>query len=365
MCSVLAEHLAVDLVSFGQGHGEEPPVLPRARDVRVHLIKKHGQLVSAAANGVRFRRVLGELLAREAHSARVVHDHGLWLQTNHAAAVAARRAKVPLIVSPRGMISSWALAFHGRRKRLAWTLYQARDLRSAHLIHATSMDEAEDARRLGLRNPVAVIPNGVDLPAEPARRLRQNAERTALFLSRIHPKKGVLELITAWGQVAPPNWKLVIAGPDEAGHRARAEELVGRLGLGSLIRFAGSVPNDEKWRLYGDADLFILPTFSENFGIVVAEALGTGLPVITTTGAPWRVLRDHRCGWWIEPGVQSLARAICDATALSDGDRQQLGARGKEYVTREFSWRTIGQRMAAVYEWLCRSGDAPTDVIRC
>ena len=136
----------------------------------------------------------------------------------------------------------------------------------------------------------------------------------------------MLELIAAWSQTRPNNWRLVVAGPDDNGHRAQAEEMVLREGLETVVEFIGSVPNEDKWRVYADSDLFILPTFSENFGIVIAEALGSGLPVITTTGAPWRVLKDQGFGWWTDIGVEPLVAAIREATSITDDERVRRGA---------------------------------------
>lgn len=364
LCSALAPHMQVDLISFGQGSGEEPPVLPKDSRVNMRLLHQRGPLLNAVTSPARFQRTIERLLADAAESARVVHDHGVWRRTNHATAVATRRGGVKRVVSPRGMLSQWALNFHPTKKRLAWMLYQARDLRTAHLIHATSEDEAEDAQRLGLRVPVAVIPNGVEVPSDLPHRHRPGKMRQALFLSRIHPKKGVLELIAAWSQTRPSDWRLVVAGPDDNGHRAQAEEMVLREGLETVVEFIGSVPNEDKWRVYADSDLFILPTFSENFGIVIAEALGSGLPVITTTGAPWRVLRDQGFGWWTDIGVEPLVTAIREATSITDDERIRLGRRGHEYVAKQFSWDTVGGRMAAVYHWLCSGGPASVDVRR-
>lgn len=364
LCSALAPYMQVELISFGQGSGEEPPVLPKDSRVNMHLLDQRGPLLNAVSSPVRFQRTIERLLADAAESARVVHDHGVWRRTNHATAVATRRAQVKRVVSPRGMLSQWALNFHRTKKRFAWMLYQARDLRTAHLIHATSEDEAEDGRRLGLRLPVAVIPNGVELPSSLPHRHRSGRMRQALFLSRIHPKKGMLELIAAWSQTRPNNWRLVVAGPDDNGHRAQAEEMVLREGLETVVEFIGSVPNEDKWRVYADSDLFILPTFSENFGIVIAEALGSGLPVITTTGAPWRVLKDQGFGWWTDIGVEPLVAAIREATSITDDERVRLGRRGHEYVAKQFSWDTVGERMATAYHWLCTGGSPPVDVRR-
>jgi glycosyltransferase involved in cell wall biosynthesis len=260
------------------------------------------------------------------------------------------------------MLSQWALKYHSWKKRVAWMLFQAGDLRSAQAIHATSEREAHDIRALGLRQPIAIIPNGVEYPGTVTPRCRTTGERRAIFVSRIHPVKGLMNLIVAWARVLPANWTLTITGPDEIGYRKELEAAARREGIERSVRFEGTIQDENKWQEYASADLFILPTQSENFGIAIAEALAAGLPVITTREAPWRALEDHRCGWWIDTGVEPLVTALRDAVSMSDESRLEMGTRGRAYAIREFSWDGIASNMIDVYEWLL-NGDKPPDVV--
>ena len=290
---------------------------------------------------------------------RIIHDNGLWLSSNHAAALVARRLRTPLVVQPHGMLEPWALNYHVWKKRLAWRLYQKRDIESAALLVATSKHEAETIRKVGLRQPIAIIPNGVDLPVAHERPFPKKQGHCALFLSRVHPIKGLLNLVSAWDRVRPEGWHVIVAGPDEGSHQADVELAVRRSGLEKNFQFFGPLEGAAKEKLYREADLFILPTYSENFGVVVAEALAYGVSVITTKGAPWEGLVTHRCGWWVESGVVSLAEAIREATALSDFARQEMGNRGRLYVERNFSWPEITRKMISVYEWVLKLGPKP------
>jgi glycosyltransferase involved in cell wall biosynthesis len=174
-------------------------------------------------------------------------------------------------------------------------------IRDAACIHVTSEQEYEEIRGFGLANPVAIIPNGIDLPrllgsksAEPA------VERIVLLLGRIHPKKGLARLVHAWSKVEVqyPNWRLRIAGPPELGHDNELRALAVSLGL-TRISIEGPVYGEAKTVAYQYADVFALPTLNENFGLTVAEALAAGTPVISTKGAPWSGLEREGCGWWI------------------------------------------------------------------
>lgn len=355
LCRALAaEGAKVEIVT---GEAELDPGVPaRASGVA----RRWGRLQPRRRS---FARLLGARLA--ATDAALVHDHGLWLASNRAAARAAARRSAQRIVSPRGMLSEWSLAHRGGRKRVAWRIYQERDLASAGALHATSDMEADEIRAAGIRVPVVVVPNGVDLPplAAPAAGPPERTRRF-LFLSRIHPKKGLETLVEAWGVARPAGWELVIAGPDERGHRAEIERRARALDAGAAIRFTGAVADAEKWDLYRTADVFVLPTSSENFGAVVAEALASEVPVITTRSAPWSSLVESGCGWWTEAGAGPLAEAIREAAALPDDRRRAMGKHGRRLVAERFAWPAIARRMLEVYRWLAGEGDEPDSVRR-
>ncbi len=333
---------------------------PFAADVGISLPSD----VRAAANGRGRRTQFREHLdaALEATGASIVHDHGIWLPTNHLVARRARRRHLLRVVSPRGMLDPWALRWHCGRKRIAWALYQRRDLRSADLLHATSPAEAETFRDRGLDAPIAVVPNGVDLP-DISDAVSQEGPRVALFLSRIHPKKGLIDLVEAWSALTAPDWELWIAGPDEGGHEAAVRETVARCSrrTTSPVRFLGAVPDVRRNELLARADLFVLPTRSENFGQVIAEALAAARPVLTTTAAPWPDLVTRRAGWRDEPGSESLRVMLEEALGTSRASLRAMGANGRAWMAESFAWESVARRMTAAYAWL-QGGPLPADV---
>ncbi len=352
LCEALARCEGVSVSLLSRGVPGEPSLSSAQSRVTLRVPVGRSRLSSALGLAIR-----GELsLIGGSSRPALAHSHGVWHPANHWAARAARRWGVPLVIHPRGMLEPWALGQKRLKKRLALGLFQRRDLDGARALVATSEMEHDGLRRLGLRQPVAVIPNGVDLAdtdaGAPSVDRRADRERVVLFLSRIHPKKGVLELVRAWSEVVSAGWRLRIAGPDEGGHWGQVATLVRQLGL----------DGERKAALYREADLFILPTFSENFGVVVAEALAHGVPVITTRGAPWADLETYRCGWWIDVGVEPLVAALREAIALTDEERAAMGARGREYVTR-FDWQRIAEHTLALYRWILGQGERP-DCVR-
>jgi glycosyltransferase involved in cell wall biosynthesis len=282
--------------------------------------------------------------------ADVLHDNGIWLPHNHRLAALAARRGIPRVVSPRGMLEPWAMNHRRWKKYIAWQLYQRRDLRRAACHHATAETEAEHVRQLGLDVPIRIIPNGVDVPEPRAIPGANDGRRVALYLGRIHPKKGLPMLIDAWARVRPAGWQLKIVGPEEAGHRAALENATATIGLREAISFAGPVDGEAKRSMFFDADLFILPTYSENFGITVAEALAHGLPVLTTTGAPWPMLPERGCGWWVDATVDGIAAGLRQATSQDSETLAAMGARGRTWVAAEFGWARVAKEFVTMYD---------------
>lgn len=347
LCQALAE----------DGHAVRLSCLGAARPVPGVQVEVHPQWPVARRFAI--SPAHARALARAADEVDIVHNHSLWSMVNVAAGwvVPGKRAK--LVVSPRGTLSSWALGHSRWRKRLLWPL-QRRVLARADLLHATSEEECHEIRALGFRAPVAVIPNGIDVPRMVPRGVRDGGMHTLLFLSRIHPKKGIERLLDAWAALEHqfPQWQLVIAGTGEMAHVAAIYAQAERLGL-QRVRFPGPLYGEDKSATYRAADLFILPTHSENFGMVVAEALAHGCPAIVSKGAPWAGLESEGCGWWIDHDVPALQAALSHAMRLPETERRAMGVRGHAWMERDFGWASIAARMSAGYRWIVQGGECP------
>jgi len=286
----------------------------------------------------------------------ILHGHAMWQATGWYPSWAAKGTDARVVISPRGTFGHAAFVGGSILKRAAWPLLQRPACRAAACFHATASSEAQEIRALGFDQPIAVVPNGIDvLPTECDAGTRA---KTVVFLGRIHPKKDIPTLMRAWHAIEPeyPEWSLCVAGSDEtyygvSGHLDEIKSLCGELAL-TRVSFVGDVHGGAKRELLNSAALFVLPTKNENFGIAVAEALAHGVPAIVTKGAPWMGLNEHKAGWWIDFGVDPLVHALRHALSSAPEQLAAMGARGREWMIRDFSWNVVGAKMAETYRWL-------------
>ena len=290
----------------------------------------------------------------------IVHNHGLWTMPNLVAAAASRIRNQPTIVSPHGMLAPSALEYSKFKKRLFLLAGQLRVLERADIFHATSAQEVSDIRAYGLTQPVALIPSGIDVPPSVTRRPPRTT-RTLLYLGRLHPIKGLDTLLEAWRRIADscPDWRLRVIG---SGDIEFVESLKKQAQALERISIEGPLFGADKFKAYEMADLYVLPSRSENFAITVAEALGSGIPVIATKGTPWSKLEENGCGWWIEYGASALCHGLQHAMTCPHDELAEMGRRGHAWMSRDFSWTQIASQMAEVYAWLDHGGRLPSTI---
>lgn len=300
----------------------------------------------------------------------LLHQHGLWQYPSVAVSRWRRMTGRPVVVSVQGMLEAWALSQARMKKRVAAALYERANLQEAACIHC-SRAELRGVREFGLRNPVAVIPNGVILP-DPERRppepewLRRDHRRTLLFLGRLNPKKGIEETLQAWAILKDRSreiavqWRLVIAGWDDGGHEARYRHMVGDLGLGADVLFAGPLFDEAKAAALGHADAFLLASYSEGLPMAVLEAWGHGLPVFMTRAC--NIPEGFEAGAAVEVTTNPSDLADALARGLADPKLSELGIRGRALVSERFGWDAVGAELHAVYTWLLGRGDRPASI---
>jgi glycosyltransferase involved in cell wall biosynthesis len=349
LCRALADQgIEVELHIVGKPHGD---VAPNFKLISHFELPTFPRIIISPG----MRRSLREL----ARHANIMHNHSLWMMPNVYPADAVKNTKCKLMTSPRGTLSEWALNRSRFKKKIMWWLFQKAAVEKSHCMHATALSEYDEIRNLNLKMPVAIIPNGVDIPDIPKDLKKAESSRKLLYLGRIHPKKGVDILIKAWRSIQAkfPDWQLDIVGPiDEYGESMK--KLAKEIGT-DRVQFPGPVYGSSKDRIYFDSDLFVLPTHSENFGMVVAEALAHGVPAVVSKGAPWRDLDKKQCGWWIDIGETQLSDCLKNSMMISREKLSDMGNKGREWMRSDYSWDIIGLKMKTTYEWIIGGGDIP------
>jgi len=344
----------------------------------------------------------------------LLHIHALWAPISHQGCNYARLNGVPYIISPHGMLTSWALKQNWWKKLFGLAFYQYRDLKASAMLHATAQSEVEDIRRLKLFQYIAVVPLGAKLPMPPVMEIEDmhnvapHCSGIILFLSRIHQKKGLENLIHAWaalknkkkgiiGNSSSKHWQVVIAGPSDLDYKnslillgkslgLSIKDLYSNFNLNQLLYlssdadvdvvFTGPVYGTEKEQLHCLADLFVLPSFSENFGAVITDSLAHGVPVITTKGTPWKELEGDcmtsnerktntkldeiiisgRSGWWIEIGTKPLKNALQEAMEMTDEELRAMGINGRRLVERKYTWPVVAEETLKAYKLILNVG---------
>lgn len=286
----------------------------------------------------------------------IIHIHGAWSLIMFLSCVYGYLFNIPYVIHPHGMLSKWSFDYKYIKKNIAYFLYQRWCLKNSKLIFLTSSAEYKDLYKLGSNLNYVVIEQGISfsspnnikkLPLDPLR------IRNVLFLSRLHPVKGIYELLEVWKVLNPSTWVLKIAGPNEGDNLDKIMTYIKSHNLDNSVSVLGPADRLLKTELFEGADLFILPSHSENFGIVILEALSFGVPVITTKNTPWEVLEENSCGWWVDMNINALHLALKHAISLSDIEREVMGRRGFD-LSRNYKGDLAFEKISSEYFNLLR-----------
>lgn len=290
----------------------------------------------------------------------IYHIHGTWMYHGLAISRYANKTGKPYVVSPRGMLYPQALAHHALLKKTMMALYQGKIFSGAACIQATCKEEMEHYRTLGFKNPVAVLPNPIDISGITDREIPHKPMFRIGYLGRLHPRKRVERLIYAFSEKKKQldDCRLVIIGGGDEKYQKFLEDEVKRLGL-TNVEFTGFLTGKEKDNAILDLSLLVVPSDFENFGNIVTEALVRGVPVIASKGMPWQELEEYHCGWWINNDQESINRALLDAIALSPEERINMGMNGKRLMCENYSVEVLGEKMKRLYEWILNGGEKP------
>ncbi|HVT88203.1 MAG TPA: glycosyltransferase [Tepidisphaeraceae bacterium] len=354
-------------------YGADCPGMPSAP----HLLQSPSRYIGEQGTwlgGLCRSKSLRETIGRNIRNCDIVHNHSMWMLPNHYASTSAHRNQRPVLFTAHGIFESWALARSAWKKAIVGHWWQNRDLNHADCIHVNSRSEMAGVRRFGLCNPIAVVPNGVICSpidrfvaqGNMVSKLPQLAgKRTLLFLSRLHPKKGLFNLLSAWKRIIEDHddWHLLMAGPDDgAGTAARGQ--IQSLGIGQSATLAGTLKGQEKWSAFSMAEAFVLPSYSEGFSMAVLEAMSVGLPVLITPGCNFPEAVRAGAALEIEPTMGGVEAGLRTLLTMSDEERAAMGRRGRKLIETRYTWQAVAKQMIQLYRWLIGGGSAPGFVER-
>lgn len=333
-------------------------------DMNTHVIEnstvKFKPLASSVSNDE-----LKELIVGGGYD--VIHCQEIWYPLYHRVAVICRKYNIPYIITPRGTLEPWSLSQKRIKKMIAWALYQKRDLQKASCILATASMEAQHIRDLKINTPIAIIPNGIDVSDYPCRKYSslKFIKKQLLFLSRIHPKKGIEFLIKSWEILSAkyPDWKVIIAGNGDDAYIEKLNNQIVKCGLENNMSIIPPQYGADKYKLYYESSLFVLPSYSENFGMVIAEAMSCGVPVITTNGTPWQDLNVRKIGWCIDLSESNLTSALSQALELGQEKLFDMGQKASEYVLETYQHKQVAIKNMMLYNWIISGKDKPNYII--
>ncbi|MBN1481475.1 glycosyltransferase [candidate division KSB1 bacterium] len=291
----------------------------------------------------------------------IVHVNGIYTYPVTVAAWYARHLHKPYIVALRNGLDPYMFEIRRSKKMFGFRSYVKPILQRADAIHATAPQEVEHARSFGVNGNIVIIPNGVDTISPENLPKKQDADavwpklrgkRVVLFLSRLSPQKGLDMLIQSWGNLKESftGVVLVLAGPDYQGFSRIVRQLVDRYGVRDSVVFTGEVLEDRKWALFRRADLFVLPSYAENFGNVIAEALAFEIPVLTTTATPWHMLDQYGCGFCVPPVQREIETTLKRLLAMPKTALRTMGAKSSTLRARLNTWEKSAQQFVYLYQ---------------
>jgi glycosyltransferase involved in cell wall biosynthesis len=358
-------HALAKMCALANAHGFVAHVATTDADGSGHLAVRHAEPLEHLGTRTWFFPVhfplawrcssgLARWLKRNVANYDLVHVHALFSHSTFAACRVAAAARVSYILRPLGQLDSWSVKQHRWKKLPYYIALEREHLVKARAIHVTSESERESVLSLGLKTPIFVVPNAITISGIP-REAEEGAALRLLFLSRLHPKKGLELLLQAAARLRHRDWQLTIAGDGAAPYLEQLKVLAKELGLSERVAFVGFVDGTAKQKLFANSNVLVLPSYQENFGIAVAEAMGHGLAVIVSDAVALAPsIRSRRAGLVVPSGsIEQLCEAL---GAISPSQLRQMGERGRELAREHYGDDAVWEKLHALYQ-ACRAPD--------
>lgn len=332
------------------------------RDMPLHKIKTR-RIV-----GIHFFGGLSDSFSQMAPD--LVHAHGLWLRSSAQNYNWCKRTGTQYIISPHGMLDPWAVQNSAWKKKIAGMWFEHAHLNNASCIHALCAAEADAIREYGQKNPICVIPNGIELPdnTESISEIvwkKDNGRKALLFIGRLHPKKGLPLLLDAWASLKKSKchnleeWFLAIAGWSEAGHREELEAQVSALEISEDVEFLGGLHGSKKAAALANASAFILPSYSEGLPMSILEAWSYRLPVLMTPQCNLPEGFSAKAAISMKANKESIEEVLSEFFGMLQEEQLLMGERGYDLVKKQFVWKNIAMKMLTVYKWILNDAEMP------
>jgi glycosyltransferase involved in cell wall biosynthesis len=309
------------------------------------------------------------MLLSEMNEYNIIHQHGIWVPISKLTLEANKNHKGIVIIQPHGYLEPYRLNISKFKKKLAYYFYEKNNIEQAKVLVACSNEEYLNLKNMFPSKDIAIIPNGIseefykhESKKDYFKNNKYSGRKNILFLSRIHPLKGLKRFLKVYADIdhkISKSWNIIIAGIDQDNHTVELKEIVNDLNLCQNVYFEGEKFNSDKVDIMSSANLFILPTYNENYGIVVAESLARGVPVLTTKGAPWSLLEKEKCGFWVDNSNNGIKNGLEKAMLLSEHDLKLMGENGRNIAKQYFLWDSIVHKTIELYKWLLDGGEKP------
>ena len=350
----------------------EPSIWYPGPDVDADSIRLDGNIRGLPTFGNPDFGLVKELFSTTSHDIEqfnIIHQHGIWTPMSLYSMKVRKQFNLKSVIQPHGYLEPFRLNISKYKKKAAYRLFERSNLRNASALIACSEDEALKLKSMFPKNDVAVIFNGIDpdfFNAPSVKSPKPKTKKRILFLSQIIPLKGLDRLFRVIADIGVhhfDDWEFMVAGYGDEKYLKSLKTLVTSLNLNILVSFVGRKLGQDKLEMFDNATFFVLPTFNENYGIVVAEALARGLPVLTTKGTPWKELDTRNCGLWLDNTEEGLRVGLMKMLDEPESKIKNMGLNGKNLIADKYLWDRTTLRTIDLYRWILHGGAKPDFIL--